>query len=223
MHNNDICAACYGALSINKNCCQRCASPMELHDGQFKPSESLLCGNCLSHQYFYDQVVSPYLYCEDIRYLITQLKYHKKIHFARILAELFIKQKDTDKEFSLPQIIIPMPMHKRRLRERGFNQALEIARFLARYYSLPIDYNSLIRSRYTDLQAGLAASARQKNVSNAFIIHKAICYQHIAIIDDVMTTGSSANEVAKVLKKANKSTKNLQVDVWTIARAGIKH
>ena len=114
-------------------------------------------------------------------------------------------------------------MHNKRLRERGFNQALEISRYLAAYYSLTLDYNSLIRSRYTNLQAGLVASERQKNVSNAFTIKKTLDYQHIAIVDDVMTTGSSANEVAKLLKNSIAKGENIQVDIWTIARAGPKH
>lgn len=219
--NQDICGACYQAIAVNHSSCQRCASPME----QIESHDKLLCGNCLSHHYYYDQVISPYLYSEDIRYLITQLKYHKKIHFAKVLAELFIRQNKINKEFLLPQLIIPMPMHSKRLRERGFNQALEISRFISSYYSLPVDYTSISRSRYTDLQAGLAASARQKNVSNAFTIKKPISCQYIAIIDDVMTTGSSANEVAKLIKSSyNKDlNKNIQVDIWTIARAGIKH
>ena len=196
---------------------------MEYSEKYERSYEQLLCGNCLSHQYFYDQVVSPYLYSAELRYLITRLKYHKKIHFAKILAELFIRQNKKNSHFQLPQLIIPMPMHVRRLKERGYNQALEISRFLASYYAIPMDYNSISRSRYTELQAGLAASERQKNVANAFVIKKPLNYQHIAIVDDVMTTGSSANEVAGVLK--NSVTKNitLKIDIWTIARAGIKH
>lgn len=187
----------------------------------------LLCGNCLSHQYFYDKVYSPYTYEYDIRYLITKLKYHKKIHFAKILAELFTRQtafsaaKNNEEtiEYQLPQLIIPMPMHAKRLRERGYNQALEISRFLASYYQLPLDYKHFVRTRYTQLQAGLAAADRQKNVANAFTLKKPLVYNHIALIDDVMTTGSTVNEAAKVLKKNGIK----QVDIWTIARAGVKH
>jgi len=185
--------------------------------------QPLLCGQCLSHRYSYDQVYSPYRYTEDIRFLITRLKYQKKIHFAKILAELFIRQINKDKDFQRPQLIIPMPMHIKRLRERGYNQALELSRFFAAYFSLPLDYTSVIRSRYTDLQAGLAATDRQKNVTNAFAIKKPFNYEHIALIDDVMTTGCSANEVAKLLKNDPQNKNVKQVDVWTIARAGIKH
>ena len=222
-NSTNLCTSCLKTLTLNSNCCQRCASPMEYTPTQHK----LLCGNCLSHQYFYDKVYSPYTYAYDIRYIITKLKYHKKIHLAKILAELFTQQapfsaaQDNEESqlYPLPQLIIPMPMHTKRLRERGYNQALEISRFLASYYQLPLDYKYFVRTRYTQLQAGLAASERQKNVANAFTVKKPLNYNHIALVDDVMTTGSTVNEAAKILKKNGIK----QVDVWTIARAGVKH
>lgn len=217
LDNEDICEACFDAIAVNKSCCQRCASPIEQLDVQ----HNLLCGHCLSHQHDFDQVISPFLYSKEIRYLITSLKYQKKIHFAKVLAELFIQQVNNNSSFKLPQAIIPMPMHVKRLRDRGFNQALELSRYFSSYYALPLDYKSITRSRYTDLQAGLAASERQKNVANAFSLKKTINYQHIAIVDDVMTTGSSADEVAKLIKK--EQNKDIKIDIWTIARAGMKH
>lgn len=222
-NSTNLCISCLDTLTLNSSCCRRCASPMEYTSRPHK----LLCGNCLSHQYYYDKVYSPYTYSHDIRYLITNLKYHKKIHFAKILAELFTRQADFSAAKNttettacqLPQLIIPMPMHTKRLRARGYNQALEISRFLASYYQLPLDYQHFVRTRYTQLQAGLAASERQKNVANAFTLKKPLVYNHIALIDDVMTTGSTVNEAAKVLKKNGIK----QVDIWTIARAGVKH
>jgi len=222
----DICHHCNEQLTLNHHCCQRCASPME----QISHQDIVLCGNCLSHHYYYDKVYSPYLYTEDIRYLITKLKYQKKLHYAHVLAELFIQQTSHIKDFPLPEVIIPMPMHHKRIRERGFNQALEISRVFASYYQLPLDYTSVLRSRFTSLQAGLIAAERQKNVHQAFSIKKSLTgkkpltekkgilpYEHIALVDDVMTTGSTVNEAAKVLKDHGVK----QVDVWIIARAGL--
>lgn len=215
--NKDICEACFDAIAINQSCCRRCASPIE----QLEIQQKLLCGHCLSHRHNFDQVISPFLYSKEIRYLITSLKYQKKIHFAKILAELFIQQTKNNSSFTLPQVIIPMPMHVKRLRDRGFNQALELSRYFSSYFALDLDYTSITRSRYTDLQAGLVASERQKNVANAFSLKKPLNYQHIAIIDDVMTTGSSADEVARLIR--NKQNKGIKIDIWTIARAGMKH
>ena len=121
--------------------------------------------------------------------------------------------------FQLPQVIIPIPMHNKRLKQRGYNQALELSRIFASHYQLPLDYSSLVRHRYTQLQAEMNASKRQQNVKNAFLLKQAISYSHIVLVDDVMTTGSTVNEAAKVLKKSGVK----RVDIWTIARAGWKH
>jgi len=211
--HSDLCKSCIDSLALNDNCCQRCATPMD-HSIQ---QEIILCGNCLSHHYHYDRVYSPYLYSEELSYLIRKFKYQKKVHFAQILSALFIERTSYLTDFQLPQAIIPVPMHNKRLRQRGFNQALALSRALALHYQLPLNYNSLIRKRYTGLQAGLLAVERQKNVRQAFAVKKPIAYNHIALIDDVMTTGSTANEAAKALKKSGIA----QVDVWTIARAGM--
>jgi len=211
----DLCAACIADLSINNHCCQRCALPLEHDSGQM----IYMCGHCLSHRYYYDQVISPFGYVDDMAYLIKKLKYHQKIHYADLLAKLFIAQVKTMHNFQLPQIIMPIPMHQQRLKHRGYNQALELARIFSSYYQLPLNFSALIRSRYTHFQAEMSGSKRQQNVKNAFIIKKEIQYTHIALIDDVMTTGSTVNEVAKVLKQVGVK----KVDIWTIARAGWKY
>lgn len=211
----DLCASCIADLGVNSQCCQRCALPLE----NLSEQPVMLCGNCLSHRYFYDNVFSPFRYSEDIAHLIKNFKYHKKIHYAVLLVKLFIEKNKNNNKFQLPELIIPVPMHRQRLKSRGYNQALELARIFASHYQLPVDYSSLIRHRYTDLQVGMNRLKRQKNVKNAFLMNKPINNSHIALIDDVMTTGSTVNEVAKVLKEKGIE----RVDVWTIARAGSKY
>ena len=212
--NIEVCRYCSEQFIHNNHACQRCALPL-------KHSETHICGNCLSHKYYFEQVYSPFVYTNEIRYLIRQLKYHNKIHYARTLAGLFIQQSKNLEDFRLPQRLIPMPMHKHRLQQRGYNQALELTRSLSRYFHIPVDYQSLIRYRSTGLQAGLNARERQKNVRNAFKIttsaHKSRLSQvpHVALVDDVMTTGSSLNEAARMLKQAGIQ----RVDGWIIARA----
>ncbi len=174
----------------------------------------VLCGNCLSHHFHYDRVYSPFLYSEEMRYLIKKMKYQKKIHYADSIAKLFTEKTSHLKDFLLPQSFIPMPMHTKRLRQRGFNQALELSRFFASHYHIPLNYTSLIRNRHTALQAGMNAIDRQKNVRRAFRVKKPITHEHIALIDDVMTTGSTVNEAAKILKQSGVK----QVDVWIMAR-----
>ncbi len=208
--DSNLCQHCIASFDLNDHCCQRCASPFE----QTVSQHVLLCGNCLSHHFHYDRVYSPFLYSKEIRYLIKKMKYQKKIHYADIIAKLFIDKSSHLKDFQLPQVFIPMPMHTKRLRQRGFNQALELSRYFSTHYHLPLNYNSLIRSRYTELQAGMTAIARQKNVRQAFLVKKPILHEHIALIDDVMTTGSTVNEASKILKLNGVK----QVDVWIMAR-----
>lgn len=210
--DSELCQGCIDTLSVNHYCCQRCANPLEATITQVIG----LCGNCLSHDYYYDRVYSPYLYSDVLSYLIRKFKYQNKIHYARVLSQLFTAQTISLRRLQLPQAFIPVPMHPRRLRQRGFNQALELGRCFARHHQLPLDYTSLLRQRDTSVQAGLQARARQKNVRHAFALKQPLNYQHIALVDDVMTTGSTVNEAARELKRHGIT----RVDVWTIARAG---
>ncbi len=208
--HSDLCHYCAATLSLNSPCCLHCAEPLEQNSPQ--------CGHCLSHTSHYDQVFSPYQYSAEMAYLIKQFKYQQKIYYARTLSELFIARSYQSSYFSLPQLLIPIPMHYQRLRQRGYNQAVELTRLLASHYDLPFDYLSFIRQRHTRLQAEMTARKRQKNVRNAFALKTAIRYSHIALVDDVMTTGSTVNEAARTLKAAGIK----KVDVWTIARAGLR-
>jgi ComF family protein len=106
-------------------------------------------------------------------------------------------------------------LHKARYRERGFNQSIEIARTVGKELHIPVDVHSCIRHRDTPHQTQLTAKQRRSNMKNAFSIIKPITARHIAIVDDVMTTGSTVHELATVLKKAGA----VQVDVWVCARA----
>ena len=110
---------------------------------------------------------------------------------------------------------MPIPLHKTRYRQRGFNQSIEIARTVACELKLPVDLSSCQRYRNTPHQTSLPAKQRRKNLKNAFSLMKPIQVKHIAIIDDVMTTGSTVDELAALLKKAGAS----RVDVWACARA----
>jgi len=114
-----------------------------------------------------------------------------------------------------PELILPVPLYKSRYRERGFNQAIEIARTVGKELQIPLDITSCRRHRDTPHQTQLPAQKRRKNLKNAFSVIKPIHARHIAILDDVMTTGSTVHELAYVLKKAGAS----RVDVWVCARA----
>ena len=204
----DLCTSCYARLPRNKLCCYRCA---EIFAAPI--TVPLLCGRCLSETPAFDETFAPFTHQDEIRYLITGLKFGAQFKNARLLGGLLAEY--VGKAAERPDCIIPVPLHKSRYRERGFNQALEIARTVSNKLQIPIDLTSCTRHKYTPHQTGLSAKQRQQNLRRAFSVQKTIAAQHVAILDDVMTTGSTANALAKALKKAGVS----RVDVWACARA----
>jgi ComF family protein len=148
-----------------------------------------------------------------MRHLITALKFGAHYKNARLLGMLLAEH--LKKTVQIPDLILPVPLNKVRYRQRGFNQAIEIAKTVSRELHIPLDLSSCLRHRDTPHQTALTAKQRRKNMKNAFTIIKPVHAQHIAILDDVMTTGSTAHELAHLLKKAGVS----RVDVWVCARA----
>ena len=120
---------------------------------------------------------------------------------------------------NLPECIIPVPLHPQRLRVRGFNQALELARIIAKQLNIPLNYSLCQRDKSTPFQSGLSAKQRKQNLKNAFIVTKPHAYKHVAIFDDVVTTGTTVNELAKQLKNSGVET----IEVWAIARTQNKY
>lgn len=112
-----------------------------------------------------------------------------------------------------PQAIIPVPLHKTRLRQRGFNQAIELIRPLARQHNIPLLRHAVYRNRHTGEQKGLTESMRQTNIADAFSLRSPLQYQHIAIFDDVITTGATCNVLRDLLLKHGAKT----VEVWCCA------
>jgi ComF family protein len=109
--------------------------------------------------------------------------------------------KNPVRKIHVPDAILPVPLHRRRLRNRGFNQALEIAKPIAKKLNIPLITNTLIRSRYTQAQTKLNARNRRSNLRNSFRYQPTIPYKNIAVVDDVMTTGTTLHEITKTLKQ----------------------
>ncbi len=206
--SQDICKPCFSHLKRNLHCCYRCAQIFET--AILTPQ---LCGQCISQTPAYDETHAPYLYHDVLPYLITTLKFKRQFKNARLLGYLLANY--LQKTAELPELIIPVPLHKKRFRERGFNQSLEISKSLSRHLNIPIDTNSCLRIKNTRHQIELPAKQRHSNVKNAFKVKQAIKADHIAIVDDVMTTGSTVNELAKTLKRSGVH----RVDIWICARA----
>jgi ComF family protein len=118
----------------------------------------------------------------------------------------------------MPDILIPVPLHKQRLVERGFNQSLEISRAVSKQLPVPIDTQCVRRVKSTQAQQTLNITQRKQNIKGCFEMQQSHNYKHVVLIDDVITTGSTVNELAHTLKKSGVE----KVGVWSIARAVLK-
>ncbi len=215
-----ICPSCVEQLAKNNLACQRCATPLGVNDHNHNNDDlKLLCGNCQQKPPFFDQALSPFLYQDKMIYLIHQFKYQQKIFLARNFAQLFLQQNNISAQNQHPDLLLPVPLYQSKIKQRGYNQANEIARFLSQQLNIELNYQLIKRVIDTKSQRHLKSDARRKNVENAFTLtsdNTLIKNKHLVIIDDVMTTGSTVNAIAKLLKTAGAT----RVDVWTIARAG---
>lgn len=213
----DICQTCLDALPHISRACSRCALPLA-HTAQAAGTEqeAPLCGKCLQHPPVFDRSISLFEYRQDAAELMLQLKFKDRLVLARLFGQLLV-----NKIILLGQhqvdAVLPVPLHNNRLRWRGFNQSAELSRMVCQQLNIPVLLDHVQRSRNTSQQTGLDAKQRRKNMRRAFEVVKPLPYRRIAIVDDVVTTGSTANELAKTLKKSGVET----VVVWSIARAPI--
>ncbi|MDD2899637.1 MAG: ComF family protein [Desulfuromonadaceae bacterium] len=160
------------------------------------------CGACLTHPPHFDSARAPFLYEGTIRDLIHAFKYDRRTHLRRPLALLILEGLGEALIEQRLDLIIPVPLHRSRLRQRSFNQAALIGNLLSRRLSLPIMPDTLFRNRPTEPQINLPAAERRQNVKGAFTVHipEHIAGKRILLLDDVMTTGSTMDECAKELK-----------------------
>lgn len=200
---NDLCVACAAPLQAYP-ACQQCALPL--------PESAPACGRCLRHPPPYSRTVAVGLYQFPLDRLLPRFKFHADLAAGRELARLLSA---VARAAEAPQALIPVPLHPERLRARGYNQALELARPLAHALELPLLATALQRLRPTRAQSELSAGARRRNVRGAFAANDASLPAHVALIDDVMTTGATLAECSRVLRRAGVE----RVDLWVVARA----
>ncbi len=208
-NNRFLSATAQGFLPLLHIYCPRCSLPLST------PSKSA-CGECQKHPPQYKRVISPLIYAEPIRSMIQDTKFNNILHNAAFFADLLLKNIQQHYQHqALPQLILPVPLHNKRLQQRGYNQAREISRLLSQQLSISHNDQSLIRIKATDEQSGLNAKQRQHNLKNAFAVAQSLLpIKHVAIVDDVMTTGATVNSVAQTLLDEGVE----QVDVWVVAR-----
>lgn len=186
-------------------CCQHCAYPLPQTD-------HLICGRCIKKKPYFDNAYISYQFEEPLRGLLHQFKYRQGLHLSSFLSYLMGMKLPINN--SNPPCLIPIPMHPYKIKQRGFNQAAILAKRLAKQFKLPYDHKSCQKIINTAPQASLNGEQRQKNLRHSFQI-KPIAYSHVILIDDLLTSGSTANELARMLKKSGVE----RVDICCCARA----
>ncbi|MBO9716367.1 MAG: ComF family protein [Pseudoxanthomonas sp.] len=198
----DLCAACHAALPLNRNACLRCALPLAAPG---------TCGRCLSRPPPLHAVHAAFAYAAPLDRLLPRYKFHQDLAAGHLLAQLMAHALAGCER---PQGLVPVPLHRARLRQRGYDQALELARPLASTLRLPLHVDLLQRVRATPAQSQLDATARRRNLRGAFGVTGRPLPAHVALVDDVMTTGATLHAAAAALRRAGVA----RVDAWVCAR-----
>lgn len=205
----DLCPDCERSLPYLSAVCRRCAAPF--HHPEASGGH---CGRCQKQPPAFARAEAAFEYAPPVSQLIQDLKYHRQLYNARILGQYLAAHLET-RNHQLPDVMVPVPLHPARLRERGYNQALELARPLARRLQLPLKPGAVRRIRATPPQTQLPRKLREKNVRGVFRVDTDVERLRVAIVDDVMTSGHTVNALAACLRKAGAA----EVVVWVVARA----
>lgn len=202
----DLCAACEADLPRNDPACSICAASV--------PDSNAICRRCTRRGRAFDAAHAPYRYEFPLPALIHRMKYRGQLPITRILG-CVLGRRLADRGTPQVDAIVPVPLFARREHRRGYNQAREIAVFAARELSLPVHHRLARRIRETAEQTGLAAGARRRNLRGAFTIEAGDVPSRVAIVDDVLTTGATAESLALALRRAGCR----RIEVWAVARA----
>lgn len=205
-----ICTDCESELPWLRGHCTVCALPL--------PGTGLICGDCQRQPPLFEKVVVPWLYSFPIDSMIIRFKHHAQWPLGRLLGDLLGHhvQHSFDQGLARADLLLPVPLTERRHRQRGFNQAQMLASSLSQHLHIPVKNHCLSRIIEAPAQQALDAVTRKKNLRKAFHVapHAAIKGLHLALVDDVLTTGATAQSLSRQLLKAGAS----RVDVYCLAR-----
>lgn len=210
LHQQGICSLCYRQLPIYPTCCPRCGLPAAY--------DNIDCGRCRLHTPPWQVLISVSDYEPPISLLVKQFKFYQTSALAMVLSRLILLRwlhHRRSRQLTRPEIILAVPLHQRRAWHRGFNQAELLARKLAHWISCCYVPQGLQRIRAGKLQHSLSASARRKNLRGAFKLGTDVCGRHIAVVDDVVTTGSTVSEISRLLIAAGAAS----VQIYCLCRS----
>jgi ComF family protein len=193
-----VCLPCHADyVAPHRPRCRVCANPVE--------GRATVCGRCLASPPPFDATIAAADYAPPLDRLVLQLKFSARLAYAQWLAQALTDAVLAHPELDLPHVLCPVPLGPRRLAERGYNQALEIARPLSRALGIPLHARLTVRPRDTEAQSTVAPSQRQQNIRHAFTLPPAsvglVRGLHIGVVDDVMTSGHTLAALAATLKR----------------------
>lgn len=203
-----LCKACLITLPYtSNNCCPQCATPIQANINK----KNIICGQCLKQPPYFDATHALMRYQFPLDKLLQHYKYNEALHLSQTLGQLMAERL----HLTNIDVIVPMPLHTNRLKARGFNQSTEIAKVISKYTNIPLDLTGCEKVKDRPPQASMAYKDRINNIKKAFVCTKPYTGLHVAIIDDVMTTGATLNELSKMLKQAGAA----QISCYVLARA----
>lgn len=204
----NLCEGCRADIpALPEQRCPVCAEPTLAGE---------TCGACLAHPPRFDRVVAPAAYAYPLDRLIQSLKYSGNLPVAPLLAELLLPVLQDERR---PDVIVPMPLSTERLRERGFNQSLELARIIGGGLGIPVDAEACVRVLHGEAQSALPFKRRAQNIKGAFVCLGDFAGRSVAVVDDVLTTGSTLNELSRVLRQCGA----VRIEGWVAARTLPSH
>jgi ComF family protein len=201
---DSLCACCAGQLRAVPNPCHYCGQP--------NPVDGMVCPACRLNPPRWQRMIAPLQYRGLARDYLLKLKFSEALYLSRTLCEASIEA--FRQPPPRPEALLPVPLHRERLLERGYNQAEEIARLWSSALGIPVDRRLLSRRRATASQSGLNAAQRAQNLRRAFACAPGRDYRHVAVVDDIVTTGSTVDEITKTLHRAGVEF----VEIWALAR-----
>jgi len=207
-----LCLGCHGDLPWIESACRSCGLPLP------ESADQLHCGECLENLPPFQQTIAPFYYSAPIRQWITGFKHRGHLLSGHLLGHLLLETlRDHYVDRPLPEVILPIPLHWRRLLWRGYNQSTELAKQLARGLEIPCRDDLLKRRRSTSSQQGLSREERLRNLKNAFQVNPNNPFTRVALLDDVVTTGSTAREISHLLQQNGAK----EIHLWAIARTPV--
>jgi ComF family protein len=202
---SQLCHGCQALIVPIDNPCQSCAKPI--------PDEQTLCGQCRQQPPPFSHTFCTTIYQSPVSLWVHELKFANRMDRAAVLAEAMAPML-AHVPLNVP--LIPVPLHRQRLRHRGYNQAHEIARLIAKQQVRPLLSDVLLRRKNTAMQAELSEQERTANVRNAFAVNRSLAEPRVLLLDDVMTTGQTMQAASRCLLQAGVG----RVDAVVFARSG---